>query len=101
MKWSFPKGHKEFGESYLACAMRETLEETGIDLTAYKPVSHQRLSVGEYYFFEVDEIIPEVRDENEIVDARWVYLCDMYRMPCNVDVNHFLSRMKVSRVGWS
>ena len=29
--WSFPKGHREDGESLLQCAYRELREETGID----------------------------------------------------------------------
>ncbi len=31
-KWQFPGGHLDFGEDPLACAQRETLEETGMDV---------------------------------------------------------------------
>jgi len=97
MKWSFPKGHKEAGESYLECAVRETIEESGISLHGLTPVSYQRLSVGEYYFFETEEITPVPRDRREIVDARWMSIAELSRSPCNVDVNNFLLRVKRDR----
>ncbi len=31
--WSFPGGHLEAGESFATCAIRETQEETGIEIT--------------------------------------------------------------------
>jgi len=93
-KWSFPKGHKHSGESYLDCAVRETLEETGVNLSEKIPVSFQRLSVGEYCFFEVEENDLSPADTEEIVDARWMSLNEIRTSPCNVDVNNFLIRMR-------
>ncbi|KAI1496862.1 nudix domain-containing protein [Biscogniauxia marginata] len=37
--WQFPGGHLEMGESLLACAERETLEETGLKVTGVKVVT--------------------------------------------------------------
>ncbi len=38
--WSFPGGHLEFGETIEACAARETLEETGLEV--------ERMQLGPY-----------------------------------------------------
>jgi 8-oxo-dGTP pyrophosphatase MutT (NUDIX family) len=95
-KWSFPKGHKQYGETYLECARRETLEETGIDLSSYIPVAIHRLSIGEYYFYEIEEQRPCINDTREIVDVRWMSLSELRSSRCNVDISAFLSRLKRS-----
>jgi NADH pyrophosphatase NudC (nudix superfamily) len=74
--------------------MRETEEETGISLRGQEHISCHKLSVGEYYFFEVDEELePCVRDGEEVEDAAWFSLDEIRELPCNVDVNHFVERI--------
>ena len=93
-KWSFPKGHRNRSESYLECAIRETREETGLDLFDRRPVAYHRLSVGEYFFFEVEEEFEAVvEDTQEVSEARWVALDEIQHLECNVDVNNFLDRL--------
>ena len=70
------------------------MEETGVDLSNRVPVAYQRLSAGEYYFYEMEEVLPVIQDCNEISEARWVSISEMRSLNCNVDVNAFLSRMK-------
>ena len=94
-KWSFPKGHKKRGETYIDCVVRETYEEAGIALDNVLPSAYQRLSVGEYYFYDLEEeILPCIKDTEEITEARWMSVNEMRKEPCNVDVNNFLSRLQ-------
>lgn len=74
--------------------MRETEEETGISLRGQKHIACHKLSVGEYYFFEMDnELMPFVGDNAEVEEARWFALDEIKKMSCNVDVNHFVERI--------
>jgi 8-oxo-dGTP pyrophosphatase MutT (NUDIX family) len=94
-KWSFPKGHKKRGETYISCAVRETWEESGVDLDGLVPIAYQRLSVGEYYFYDLEEeVVPVINDTREIDEVRWMTIDDMKNSSCNVDVNNFLNRLK-------
>jgi len=91
-KWSFPKGHLESEESSLECALRELYEETGIQLNE-KPSRSYKLSVGQYFIFEMEETELSVRDHNEIEEAAWIPFDRLPQMNCNVDVNNFLIRL--------
>jgi len=94
-KWSFPKGHKHRGETYIDCAVRETREESGLDLEDMVPFAYQRLSVGEYYFYDIPEEYPlSINDNREITEAKWMTLDEMRTSSCNVDVNNFLNRLR-------
>jgi 8-oxo-dGTP pyrophosphatase MutT (NUDIX family) len=92
-KWSFPKGHKERSEGYLDCAVRETFEETGVELKEYRPTGYYKLSYGGYYCFDVPLEIPlNPSDMREVEEACWMHVADIPRKSVNVDVGHFLDR---------
>ena len=60
--YSFPKGHKENGESLVECAVRETAEETKRDciLCSNEPIAVEHYfdskndEVDNYYFLAID-----------------------------------------------
>lgn len=85
--WSFPKGHKETGETDLLTAKRELKEETGIKAAKFYT---ERIELSEKYFFNsgnshrveksVDYYVAEVFskevniDNMEILKYEW---CDL------------------------
>ena len=89
-KWSFPKGHSDETETPLECAMRELIEETGInDLPS--PNKYIKLIYGYYYVFNVSTNLRPLtpRDKREITDAKWVTLKEIDEMDVNADVCEF------------
>ena len=52
--WSFPKGHQEIGETDIETAIRETKEETGLDVFIAEPLT--------------DELNPQ---EGEVEQIKW------------------------------
>ena len=86
-KWSFPKGHSNYGEMPLECSLREVAEETGIDeLPA--PIEYIQIGYGNYFMFNVErkeELFP--RDKGEIMNTRWVTLEEMSKMLLNADAS--------------
>jgi 8-oxo-dGTP pyrophosphatase MutT (NUDIX family) len=96
-KWSFPKGHANEDESPLNCTKREILEETGIE-TLPQPEAYIEIGFGNYYvFYFKEEVQLQPRDENEIINSRWVTLEEMERMPLNADASNYRKQLISSR----
>lgn len=73
--WSFPGGHLEFGETMMDAAIRETLEETGLDVSELELVSLAdemgSLDKGKHYV-NVGFIAHAVTGEPKIIEAeKW------------------------------
>jgi 8-oxo-dGTP pyrophosphatase MutT (NUDIX family) len=88
-KWSFPKGHAYEQEEPIACARRETYEETGFMPSLYSN-TRIHLSKGTYFLYNVHQENPaRPRDTNEVAAAQWIPIHDIPKYPCNVDVNNY------------
>lgn len=93
-KWSFPKGHANEGESPFDCVCREIQEEIGCAKLPM-PTTSLSLQVGYYYIFDVEtefELNPQ--DTNEVGQAGWFKPEDIRTMSINVDISHFIQRLK-------
>ena len=78
--WSFPKGHQEDGETDIETAIRETKEETGIDV---KIVDNESIKTGhlvhggtaykEIILFVAEPLNDEIKkQEDEVEKVKWV-----------------------------
>ncbi len=95
-KWSFPKGHPNTGESAFQCALRETMEETGILIPwqTHRPI---KLSIGYYYVIFVEEEYKSFcNDAKEILQVCWVSIDELQELRGNVDVNAFLKKFALN-----
>lgn len=77
--WGIPKGHVEPGESYLATALREVKEETGIDIKIVTRLPHvimkknlYRKVVIPYLAVQSCDSAPRCDHKNsEVIDVKW------------------------------
>lgn len=78
--WSFPKGHQEDGETDIETAIRETKEETNLDVKIIdnEPIKTGHLVHGgtiykEILLFIAEPLNNEIKiQEGEVEEAQWV-----------------------------
>lgn len=82
-EWAFPGGHLEYSEEPAECAARETLEETGIDLSGcaanYLGMTNDVFEkegkhyVTLWYSFIINSLIePKLLEPEKCYEWRWV-----------------------------
>ena len=82
--WSFPKGHQEIGETDIETAVRETKEETGLDVEVIdtNPIKTGHLRHGgtaykEILLFIAEPLSEELKlQEDEVEQIRWVQITE-------------------------
>ncbi len=86
--WYLPAGRVEFGESFMAAARRETLEEAGIPirLTGVIRVEHSPFERGArmrvvFLAEPADDAPPKTVADDESLGAEWVSLAELERYP--------------------
>lgn len=91
-KWGFPKGQQNDNESCFECAVRETLEETNINIKQYTCYGLIYLKNTWYYIIKLDKyqrISPRINDVNEISDICFMKLSQLNYYNCNSSLNEF------------
>ena len=108
-KWDFPKGKKEQGELIEECAVRETSEETGLELSALRIVklvenfNYYRTYSGvqylkQVYLFQVlsengmkDELHPGLKEGIDY--CHWVHFSELKNLVFRPYITSFISEL--------
>lgn len=77
LMWQFPAGGIEAGESAEEAAVRETLEETGLEVKAIRLIGHlaRHPKSGREMFYTAAEVVAgeaHVADADELAAVAWV-----------------------------
>jgi len=94
--WSFPKGCKAPFETDEECAIRETLEETGLNVVIPKFTPSLCISGNVYFLLQTSYRLPLdvdlIKDKIEIDEVQWIGIEQLKTMNCNKDLRRFLKK---------
>jgi len=82
-QWTMPGGKLDFGESFIECALRESKEETGLNLREVEVICVNNDIVGEAHYVTVSLLCtefdgkPQVLEPDTITVWEWFELDDL------------------------
>lgn len=91
-RWNLPGGHTDHGETPLAAAIRETLEETHI---LCSPISLLGIYTSHHalrFMYEVPNVTAEAKAGHEILAVRWFSPEEIMTMPDEQMVGPYMTR---------
>jgi len=102
-KWSFPKGHLDDTDTDTRmCAIRETKEETGLDVVIPEEAGYRTFGDYKYYFLGPEQVVGKwclcPQDQDEVVCAKWFTVLELLDLEgCNSAVRKY-RRIKIENL---
>jgi len=93
--YSFPKGRQNDNETVETCAVREVMEETGIQVSEQELLDKKKCKIGKntYFILEVDEDDYQtfnIKDTREVSEVSWKTIDELKTINCNKDIRNIL-----------
>ena len=85
--FAFPKGHLEYGETFEQCALRETREETGLNVKLIKKIGickhpdYYGNELGKISFYLADSLLDEVDNNIKIDNSKTIFWINYDKIP--------------------
>jgi len=103
--WSFPSGTVEEGEDVLATAVRECVEELGVDVLAEKVLS--TLDLPEFsarlhfVLCSIKDGVPSIEEPDEIDVIEWMRMEDFFERFSDDEIGHGLIWLRGNPDVWA
>ncbi len=102
--WSFPSGTVEEGEDIFTTAVRETMEELGVEATAEKTIATRELpefSVRLHFVLcNIENGEPSITEPDEIDDLAWMSMNEFFDMFSDDEIGHGLIWLRANPDVW-